>query len=162
MKRTLGTIPLAALVLALAPQPMAAQQQQRGHEMMRQQERIHQLDQMVQRMDQIQNRIHQMDRTMIQEMDRLREQQATTDRLRQHERIRSMNEGMGLMAQQMRANLMQMRQMEGDPLMQQDAVMQQDMERLRLHLEGMCDGIEEGIRIMEQLHQRARTGGGGV
>jgi hypothetical protein len=158
MKKTLSAIPLLAFVLVLAPQ--SADAQQRGQEMMRQQERIQQLDQLVQRMDRIQDRIRQMDHAMIQEMDRLRAQQAAGDRLRQHERLREMNDGLGRMAQQMRSTLMQARQMEGDPMVQRDQVMQREMERLRLHLEGMCDGMEEGLRIMEQLHQRAREGGG--
>lgn len=160
--KTRGTCPIigvVAILLALPVMGTAQQRQQQGQQM-QQRDRIHQLDQMAQRMDRMQDRVRQMDQVLLQELDRLRMQQQDQDRIRQHERLRDMADSFGKMGLQMRTTLMQARQMEGDPLVQRNEAMQQEMERLRLHLQTMCDGMEEGLQIMERIHERVRAGGG--
>lgn len=164
MKRTVRwTATFATLLAVGAPLTGQVTQQQRmarQQQMEQAQQRMQQLDQMVQRMDQVQERIREMTRTMQQSMDQLRARDATgnQDRIRQHERVRDMGEAMGQMAQQMRQTMLQLRAMEGDQLVQQDQVMQREMEQLRLHLRTMAESMEEGMKIMEQLHNRVRMG----
>ncbi|MDT8341717.1 MAG: hypothetical protein RQ751_09420 [Longimicrobiales bacterium] len=152
------------LLAAVPAQGQQAQQQvARQQQMQQMQQRMQQLDQMTQRMERLQEQVRSMNRMLQQDMDRLRVQDQTRaqDRLRQSERIRDMGESMGLMAQQMRQAMLRLREVAGDPATGGDPAMVRTMERMQEHLRAMGDQLEEGLRIMEQLHQRLREGGPG-
>ncbi len=167
-------VPALAMGMALGAAGVGAQVPQRAGQQQRIQDRIHQVDQMVGRMDRIRDRIHQLDQTCVQDMDRIRDRihdqdrlrdqvqdpdrLRDQDRLRQMERIRDATDAMGQMGQQMRTTMVQMRQMLGDPAFQGEPNTEQEMEQLQQHLQNMGDQLEEGIKVMEQLHQRVREG----
>jgi len=156
---------LALLVGAPVQGQQTQQQMARQQQMQQMQHRMQQLDQMTQRMERVQEQIRNMNQVLQQEMDRLRtqNQEQVRNQLRQTERVRNMGESLGLMAQQMRQTMLQLREMAGDPAAAGDPAMVQHMERLQEHFRAMADGMEEGLRLMEQLHQRLREGApGGV
>lgn len=159
-----GAAAAAAMVMAgpLTGQQVRQQQVNRQQQMEMQQQRMRQLDQMAQRMERVQEQVRNMNRVLQEEMDRLRAQnvERNQNRIQQTQRIRDMGESMGLMAQQMQRTMLQLREMEGDPNTLGDAEMLRHMEQLRERLQAMCDGMEEGLQIMEQLHKRVREGGG--
>ena len=169
MKRSIGWGTTMGMVLALTLAAPAAGQQTQQQQVARQQhmqqmhERMHHLEQMSQRMERVQEQIRNMNQMLQQDMDRLRaqNQEQNQSRIRQTERVRDMGEAMGLMAQQMRQTMLQLREMEGDPGASGDPQMLRHMEQLREHLRVMSEGMEEGLKIMEQLHQRLRAGGPG-
>lgn len=149
--------------------PDWAPAQGRGGQQQRMQDRIHRTDEQLQRLDRMQERMRQMDQDMTRDMDRIRDRLHSQDaqlreqdrlrdqdQLRQQERLHAMAGSMGQMAQHMRQALQQVRAMEGDPNFEGNQVMQQETERLREHLQKMNDDLEEGIRMMEQIHQRVR------
>lgn len=160
---------VAAALMAIAVNGVASAQVNRG-QMMQMQDRMQRMDQQLQRLDRIHDRIRQMDQDMMRDMDRLRDRlhvqdpqrlsdadrMRDQDRLRQQERLHATTTAMGQMTEQVRGALMQVRAMEGDPGFERDAVMQRETERLRTHLEKMCDDLEEGARMMEQVQQRLR------
>lgn len=172
-------VPALAIGLMLGAARAEAQVAGRGQQQ-RIQDRIHQMDEMVRRMDRVQDRVHRMDQAIAQDMERIRahireqerlrdpeamhdqvreqDRMRDQDRLHRFERIREMSDGMGQMGRQMRATLMQMREMHGDPLFEGDPVMQREMEQLQERFRNMGDELEEGLQLMERLHQRVREG----
>ena len=65
------------------------------------------------------------------------------------------------MAGQMHTAMMRMVEMTEGPAMQQDAAMHQDMEQLHEHMQGMTEGMESSIEVMQRMHTRMGGGEGG-
>lgn len=156
---------LVATMAVLAPQvpgallpaqvPAAHAQQQ---QMQRMQEQVQRLNETVQRMTRIQERAHSMEQLMLRDMERLRMQEQLQlqdqERLRHQEQIRTMAHSLGVAAGEMTQAMHGLRQMAQDPGGALNREMEQDMERLRQHMQETSDQMEAGLRVMEQLRER--------
>jgi predicted ATP-dependent protease len=156
--RTLGV--LAGLFfggLIVAPVHGVAQDPAQ-EQMRRMQMQMEQMDRSMERMERIREQAHRLEAAMIQEMERLhRMGSADRSRILEHERLRDMSREMGRMAEALRGATERMRDVVRDRQMMHSPEMQQEMERLRTHLDDMCERMEEGLRIMERLRQQLRT-----
>jgi hypothetical protein len=101
-----------------------------------------------------------MEQVMLQDMERLRQQDAARpegaqaqvqERLRQQEQIRLMAHSVANAAGEMNQAMVSLRQMAEES---GNHAMVQEMERLRLTMQESCDQMEAGLRIMEQLRDR--------
>lgn len=149
---------LGALVGILAI-PAMAQAQRPPREMSQaMHQRMEMMQDVMQRMQRLQDRAQTMERDMIRDMDRLRSQDQLGDqdrvRLRDQERIRDMAHAMSTAAGQMHQAMARVRDLGADGDAPWNREMQQEMERLREHWEGLCTQMEEGLQIMERLRER--------
>jgi hypothetical protein len=146
----------AATSAAQEPGRMAQQQQQQ--QMMQMQQQFMHLNQAMERVSFVQQRAHVMEREMARSMERIHQNQElaarNTEQLRNQERLRSMAQSMDDGAQQTHRAMEQLRNMLGDPAVAGDGDMVREMERLRQHWEEIAGQMEEGLQIMDRLHDR--------
>lgn len=150
---------ILALAALMAGPAMVSAQGQQGH-MQQQQMQEHmqrmqqQMDQMIQRMGQMQERLQAMEQHMQQAMQGDMQQQMTQQQLQQQQHMSDVAGAMREMTTQMRATMMQVRTMAQDPTMHEDGAFQQEMERLREHMQGMVDEMASGMQVLERLQER--------
>jgi hypothetical protein len=156
---TLATLGAAAALHAQIPPAQQAQQQQLQH----MQEQMQRLDETMQRMGRIQERAQEMERLMLQDMERLRQQQVAPGevglqlqqqaQLRNQEQVRVMANALAGAAGEMTHAMASLRSMVQNSGGSPDPVMEQHMERLRLRMQETCDQMEAGLLVMQQLRE---------
>lgn len=157
---TLAFLGVGNPLSAQIPPAQQAQQQQ----LQRMQEQVQRLDETMRQMTQIQQRAQEMEQLMLQDMERLRQQEVLhqqegihlqeQERLRQQEQIRVMAHSMAGASGEMTQAMLSLRQMAQNAAGSPDRELEQQMERLREHMQETVNQMEAGLRIMEQLRDR--------
>jgi uncharacterized protein YPO0396 len=147
--------PLGAVQLdAQVPATQQAQQQQ----LQRMQEQVQRLTETTQRMTRIQDQAREMEQLMLRDMQQLRQQEGLQlqdqERLRQQENVRNMAHALAGAAGEMNQAVLGLREMAQNSGQKLDRDMEQQMDRLRQHLQETCDQMEAGLRVIEQLRDR--------
>jgi hypothetical protein len=165
----LQRIPLRAVVLPLAaalafPLGLTAQarpqQQMQMHQQMmqRMQEQARMMGETMRHMEQVRQRWQAMENHTVQAMEQLRQQgrlQAPDAQLlRRQERLRDMAHAMSGAAGEMNRVMERARDMVDDPDTPWGQDAEQEMNRLREHMENMARQMEDGLQIMERLQLR--------
>ena len=147
---------IVLLALLAAPTVAVAQGQQGQMQRQQQMQRMQQhMEQMMHQMGQVQERLQHMEQQMQQRMQGQVGQQLSEQQRQQHARMHDVASSMLEMANDIRQTMMQVRTMAQDPAMHQDGAMQQEMERLREHLQGIVEELTAGTQALEQIRQRA-------
>jgi hypothetical protein len=148
--------PLGATMSVGAQVPPAQQAQQQ--QMQRMQEQMQRIDQTMQRMTQLQQRAQEMEQVSLRDMERLHQQEGlqvrSQEQLRTQEQIRTMAHALAGAAGEMTQAMNGLREMARTSDGTMDRAMEQQMDRLREHMQETCDQMEDGLRIMEQLRDR--------
>ena len=138
-----------------AQRPPAQQVQQQQQRM---QEQVQRLNDQMQRMTRVQDQAREMEQLMLRDMQRIREQETLQlrdqERLRQQEHVRTMAHAMAGAAGEMHQAMLGLREMAQNTGQALDREMEQQMDRLRQHLQETCDQMEAGLREMQQLRDR--------
>lgn len=150
------------LLAVLAVPTMAVAQQQGQMQRQQQMERMQQMqqhmDQMIQRMGQVQERLQNMDQQMQSRMQGEMGRRMSQQQMQQQRHMQGVASSMQEMSRQVRSTMMQVRELARDPAMHQDGAMQQEMERLREHMQGIVDEL---VASTESLGEMQRRAGGG-
>ena len=104
--------------------------------------------------DTMEQRMQAMEQHMQQRMQGDMQRQMSEQLMRQQRHMHELAGSMRQMTGQMRATMMQVRELARDPAMHEDGAMQQEMERLREHMQGMVEELDAGVQVMERLQQR--------
>jgi len=145
---------LTALAPVGAQNPPARVLQEQ--QMLRLQTQATQLNEAMRQMARIQERAQLLEREMVQEMDRLRQQEGAQQSLmlRNQDRLRTMSQALGEGAGDVHRAMEQFRLMIGEPGPGWDAETEGDFVRLRATWEETTRRMEEGLTIMERLRER--------
>lgn len=108
--------------------------------------RFGETEQLRERFRAMEQRAGELEGTMARERERLTVQERDRDRAMQ-----GLCESMGAAARQFRASVDGLDQAMRDPLMAGDPARIRDMDQLREQLRTMADGLDESLRLMEQL-----------
>ena len=157
---TLAWLGFGSPLQAQIPPAHQLQQQQ----LQRMQEQVQRLDETMRRMTQVQQHAQEMERLMLQDMERSRQQEVLhqqeaiqlqqQERLRQQEQIRVMAHSIADAAGEMNQVMLSLRQMAQNSVGAPDPDLEQQMERLRQHMQETVHQMDAGIRIMEHLRDR--------
>ncbi len=161
---------LAAFALAWAPSNLAAQagtgamaqQQQMQRVQQRMQQHAQALGQSVQHMQRIQQRAQQLQQTCDQQAQQLQQRQNLQlheqQQLRNQQSIGEMANAVSGAAQQMTRAMEGLRLLARDPVGNWTGEAEGEMLRLRERLHQVTGELEEGLQIMERLHEQLNQG----
>lgn len=145
------------IALLAAPAMVAAQGQQQG-QMQRQQamQRMQQhMSQMGQQMSQVQERLQAVEQRLQTAMQGEMGQQMSEQQIEQHSHMHEVAVSMRAMAEEIQATMQQVSTLAQDPAMHEDGAFQEEMERLRGHLQEIVQNLSGGTEALEQIQQRS-------